>query len=167
VRRALAHSGFTFIGVLVLVALVSISLTVASQVWRIAQRRDKEEQLLFVGGQIRRAIARYAANATGGERYPRRMADLLKDPRRPDLRRYLRKLYFDPITGGPEWGLVKSGDFITGVYSLSDDEPVKKTGFPEADSDFEGKTKYSEWIFTAIVVRGRGRGAPSATAPTK
>lgn len=166
-HRALAHSGFTFIGVLVLVAVISVSLTVVSQVWRVAQRRDQEAQLLFVGGQIRRAIARYAANATGGERYPRRLEDLLKDPRRPDVKRYLRKLYFDPITGSTEWGLVKTGDFITGVYSLSDEEPLKKAGFPPADHDFDGKTRYSEWIFTPRFVVGRSRVAPAATAPKK
>jgi type II secretory pathway pseudopilin PulG len=143
------HSaGFTYIGVLLLVAVMGISLTVVSQVWQTMQRIDKEDELLFVGDQMRRALALYAANASGGQRYPQGLEDLLKDPRYPDVRRYLRRIYPDPITGRADWGLAKGpGDGIMGVYSLSEDEPIKKTEFRFRDRDFEGKTKYSEWVF--------------------
>ncbi len=140
--------------------MMGIALTVVSQVWQTVQKRDKEEELLFVGDQMRRALALYAANAAGGQRYPRSLEDLLKDPRYPGARRYLRKIYRDPITGRAEWGLVKAGDVITGVYSLSEEEPLKKTEFSLADRAFEGKTKYSEWIF--VPRTGRGPGATAA-----
>ncbi len=143
------HSaGFTYIGLLLLVVMMGIALTVVSQVWQTMQKRDKEDELLFVGDQMRRALALYALNATGGQRYPHSLEELLKDPRYPVPRRYLRKIYLDPITGLAEWGLVKGpGDVITGVYSLSEEEPLKKTDFKLADQAFEGKTKYSEWVF--------------------
>jgi type II secretory pathway pseudopilin PulG len=141
-------AGFTYLGVLLLVAMMGIALVVVSQVWVTMQKRDKEEELLFVGGQFRRALALYYANTPGGgERYPRSLDDLLKDPRYPGVRRYLRKIYHDPITGRAEWGLVKAGDLITGVHSLSDAEPLKKTEFRPADRNFEGRTKYSDWVF--------------------
>jgi hypothetical protein len=33
------------------------------------------------------------------------------------------------------------------VYSRSQDAPLKRAGFRLAEKDFEGKTKYSEWVF--------------------
>ena len=165
-------TGFTYIGVLLAIAMVGFLLAAASQVWHTAQRREREAELLFAGNEIRRALAQYYFSSPGnGERYPRRMEDLLKDPRQPTVRRYLRKLYPDPISGSPEWGLVKSGDFITGVYSLSDEEPLKSAGFSFADRGFEGKTKYSEWIFFPVVRQGagappgKGSGSSQETGP--
>jgi type II secretory pathway pseudopilin PulG len=141
--------GFTYLGVLLLVALMGSALTVTSQVWNTVQQRDREEELLFVGGQIRNALALYAANTPGnGERFPQRLDDLLKDPRYPGVRRYLRKLYRDPVTGRVEWGLVKTPTgAIVGVFSQSDRVPLKISQFSLADQGFEGKTKYSEWVF--------------------
>jgi hypothetical protein len=134
------------------------------------QKRDKEEELLFVGDQMRRALALYAAGTPGGQRNPKSLEDLLKDPRYPVPRRYLRRIYPDPMTGRPEWGLVKgAGDGIVGVYSLSEDEPLKKTEFRRIDQSFEGKTKYSEWVFLprtaqrAAAVAPGGSGSPATT----
>jgi len=157
--RRRRSAGFTYIGLLLLVAVMGISLAVAAGVWQTAQKRDKEEELLFAGDQIRRAIGMYIANSSA---YPRRLEDLLKDPGFPGVRRYLRKIYRDPMTGSAEWALVKSaGDTIIGVHSLSDAEPLKKSGFSTADQDFEGKTKYSDWVFLAKAVQA----TPGATAP--
>ena len=159
-------AGFTYLGLLLLVAVMGIALTVVSQVWQTMQRIDKEDELLFVGDQMRRALAFYAANASGGQRYPQRLEDLLKDPRYPDVRRYLRRIYPDPITGRADWGVVKGpGDAIMGVYSLSEDEPLKKTEFRLRDRDFEGKTKYSEWAF--IPRSSLRRGQPPAGGTPK
>jgi len=144
---------------------MGIWLTVVSQVWQTTQQREKEDELLFVGDQMRRALTAYAATAGGGQRYPQRLEDLLKDPRFPAPRRYLRKIYVDPITGRAEWGLLKGpGDVIMGVYSLSEEEPLKKSEFRLADRAFEGKTKYSEWVFVPRVSVRRGM-LPPGGAP--
>jgi len=43
---------------------------------------------------------------------------------------------------------VKSPDGgFAGVYSLSEDAPLKAAGFAVRDASFEGKSKYSEWQF--------------------
>jgi len=157
--------------VLFLVAMTGIALSVVGQVWQTTQTRDKEEELLFVGGEIRRAIELYYVNTPAGmtERYPRKLEDLLRDPRYVDARRYLRKIYRDPITSSREWGYLKAGDLITGVYSLSNKEPIKKFEFRVADQGFEGKTKYSEWIFSPrtgqrpVVIPPDGSGIPGLT----
>jgi type II secretory pathway pseudopilin PulG len=151
-----ACAGYTYVGLLFLVAMLGVGLVVASEVWLTVQRRDKEQELLFVGNQFRRALALYQANGGG---YPRRLEDLLRDPRTPGMRRYLRKIHRDPITGSSEWGLVKVGEGIAGVHSLSGKEPLKKAGFSLADQDFEGKKKYSEWVFSP---RQGAPGAPGA-----
>jgi hypothetical protein len=121
--------------------------------------------LLFAGGQIRQALTRYAASAPGGERYPRRLEDLLRDPRYPVPRRYLRQVYRDPMTADGEWGLVKTGDFIVGVHSLSEEEPLKTAGFDAPDRAFEDKKKYSEWIFMMADTRAVRAPAAAKTEP--
>jgi type II secretory pathway pseudopilin PulG len=142
--------GFTYIGLLLGIAIMGCFMAAVSEVWHTAVKREREAQLLFAGDQIRRALTRYAMSASGVERYPRRLEDLLRDPRYPLPRRYLRQVYADPMTPSGEWGLVKSGDFITGVYSLSEDEPLKSAGFSLADRGFEDKKKYSEWVFMLV-----------------
>lgn len=141
--------GFGYIGLLILVAMMSAALAGAGEVWHTAQQREKEQELLFAGGQLRRAIAQYYANTPGkARRYPLHLEELLKDPRHPGVRRYLRKIYLDPMTGKAEWGLVTGpGGEIYGVYSRSQDAPLKRAGFRLAEKDFEGRTKYSEWVF--------------------
>jgi type II secretory pathway pseudopilin PulG len=142
--------GFTYIGLLLGIAMMGFFMAAVSEVWYTAVKREREAELLFAGDQIRRAITRYAISAPGAERYPRRLEDLLRDPRYPLPRRYLREVYRDPMTASGEWGLVKTGDFITGVHSLSEDEPIKSAGFGFADRGFEDKKKYSEWLFMYV-----------------
>jgi type II secretory pathway pseudopilin PulG len=148
-RRSACNQGFSYIGVLILVALMSVALAAAGEIWHTAQKREKEQELLFVGSQFRRALEQFYANTPGqGRRYPLSLEELLLDPRHPGIRRYLRRIYFDPMTGSAEWGLVTgpNGE-IFGVYSLSEAEPMKKGNFPLLDKGFEGKVKYSDWVF--------------------
>jgi type II secretory pathway pseudopilin PulG len=141
--------GFTYIGVLVLVALMGITLAAAGQVWHTLQQREKEQELLFIGHQFRLALNRYAHHTPGqAGRAPLNLEGLLRDPRHPGIQRYLRKIYLDPMTGSAEWGLITGpGGEIYGVHSLSGGEPLKKSNFGLADKPFEGKTKYSDWVF--------------------
>jgi type II secretory pathway pseudopilin PulG len=143
------QAGVTYLAVLLLVALMGATLGAAGVLWHTAQMREKERELLFVGNEYRRAIQLYYLSSPGGVRqYPRELADLVRDPRQPAVKRYLRKLYRDPMTGKPEWGLVKNPDgSIAGVYSLSDAAPFKTANFSKGDADFEGKEKYSDWKF--------------------
>ena len=157
------EGGFTYIGVLVLVALMGIAFATVGQIWHTMQQREKEQELLFIGHQFRLALIRYAQGAPGqAGRSPLHLEDLLKDPRAPGIQRYLRKIYPDPMTGKAEWGLVTgpSGE-IYGVYSLSDDEPLKKSNFAWADRQFEGKAKYSEWVFMGASGRRTSQPLPA------
>jgi type II secretory pathway pseudopilin PulG len=138
--------GFTYLTVLFLVALMGLGLSLAGEVWHSALMREREVQLLYAGNQYRRAIERYYVS--GPNQFPRSLEDLLKDPRKPGTERYLRKLYADPLTGKSEWSLVKGPDGgIMGVFSPSEDKPIKTAGFPFVNRDFEGAGKYSDWKF--------------------
>lgn len=146
------QTGFTYLTVLFIIALMGIMLATTGMLWHTAQMRQKEQDLLFVGNEYRKAIQLYYLNTPGSvKQYPRDLSDLLKDPRQTTVKRYLRKIYHDPITGGTDWGIVRSPDGgIAGVYSRSGALPLKTANFSKADIDFKGKEKYSEWQFTYL-----------------
>lgn len=141
--------GFTYLGVLFAVAFMGIGLALAGQVWSTLDRRDREQQLLFIGAQFRDALMRYYNGAPPGARrqFPLSLDELVRDRRYPDIRRYLRKIYADPLTGNTQWGLIKTADgFIVGVYSRAAGVPIKTDRF---DYGFQlvNKKSYAEWIF--------------------
>ncbi len=152
--------GVTYVGVLILVALMGITAAVAADVWHTSRKRESEGDLLFVGNQFRLAIGHYYDLSPGPTKtFPRSLNDLLRDPRTPGIQRHLRRVYLDPMTGSDEWGLVKaaSGE-ILGVFSRSEEIPFKKANFRKADASFEGKQRYSEWTFVYTPTR-----SPTAT----
>ncbi|MFZ4538063.1 hypothetical protein [Propionivibrio sp.] len=116
-------------------------------VWHTMEQREREKDLLFIGNQFRVALNHYYQN---NQHYPARLENLVQDDDKVAVRRYLRKIFFDPMTRQTDWGTVKLQDGqIVGVYSLSEAEPLKKKGFRMRDIIFEGKNKYSEWLFMA------------------
>ncbi len=147
-------NGFTFLGLMMIIAIMGIALLAVGEVWHLANKRAKEQELLFVGNQFRQAIKSYSNHAPPANKlqpFPMSLEDLIKDPRYPSTQRYLRKIYTDPITGGAEWGILTNPNgAIIGVHSLSDEEPVKKGNFKLAEKDFEGKAQYADWHFSYI-----------------
>jgi type II secretory pathway pseudopilin PulG len=146
---AYTSRGFTYLGLLMMVAGMGVTLAGVAEVSYTISQREKEQQLLYVGAQYRRAIHLYHASTSGSAHsFPRELADLLGVADGKPMRRYLRRLYADPMTNTTDWGLIKSDDGgIAGVYSTSDRAPYKTGNFAELDSAFEGKAKYSDWKF--------------------
>jgi len=139
------NGGFTYLTLLLMIVVMGIVLGAAAEVWHTAVQREKERELLFVGNQYRTAIRLYYLNHGA---FPHNLEDLLKDPQYAFTRRYLRKIYRDPITGSSEWGVERGADGgIVGVHSLSEKHPVKIAGFGVAGNNFEGAVKYSDWVF--------------------
>jgi type II secretory pathway pseudopilin PulG len=144
-RRTAA--GFTYIGLLIAVALLGIALAAAGTVWRTEAQRERERELLFIGHEFRAAIASYY-RAGPTRQYPQSLDDLLEDRRSPEPMRHLRRLYADPMTGTAEWTLIAAPSLgVTGIASSSRGEPIKKDGFTGADESFKDKTCYCEWQF--------------------
>ena len=144
---AARERGFTYLGLLIAMAIIGVNLAAAGMLWHTAQQRERERELLYVGDQIRLAIGHYY-NTGGARQFPQSLDDLLRDSRQPGTVRYLRKLYHDPVTGTTEWGLIKdNSDRVMGVFSLSEQRPIKQANFNLADRAFEAKEKYSDWTF--------------------
>lgn len=143
------EKGFTYIWMMFAVALAGIVLAGAGQLWRTEARRDKEKELMFAGEQFRRAIGSYYESSPGmPKRYPDSLEKLLADKRFPVVMRHLRKIYFDPMTGKNEWGLIqKPGIGIVGVHSLSVQVPLKRANFIERYADFSDAKSYRDWKF--------------------
>lgn len=141
--------GFTYLGVLLLVAIMGAVLAATVTVWHTLAQRDKERELLYIGHEFRAAIGLYYERTPGAaKQFPKKLEDLLEDKRQTTLARYLRKRYIDPLTASKEWGRVAGpGDTIMGVYSLSHAVPIKSGNFEEADKDFEGASSYQDWKF--------------------
>ena len=150
-QRGHAQRGFTFIGVLILTAVIGIGLAGLGRVWSVQAQRDREQELLFVGDQFRAAILSYsAATPAGKPRYPRDLEDLLDDRRHPVTRRHLRQLYPDPLTGKGDWETVRSPDGgIVAVHSRHPGTPMKVGNFPRQFSVFETASTYRDWVFGA------------------
>ena len=155
----LHQRGFTYIGVLFVVMAFGLGLASVAMVWHTSLRRDKETELLFVGKQYRQAIASYYAS--GQREFPARLEDLLLDPRFPSVKRHLRRLYPDPLTGTTEWGLVKHGERIVGIYSLAPGAPLKEVSTGSADDPPLEGSSYSDWKFVVDpLTQGQGAVPP-------
>jgi len=155
------------LGLLFVVALMGMAYAAAALLVQTTLKREREAELLFVGAEYRRAISAYfAASPPAARQFPRALEDLLRDPRYPDTRRHLRKLYADPLTRSLDWGLVKAPDGgITGVYSRSSHAPLKRANFPVGARSFAGATRYSEWLFAHDAEAVEAGAAPAAAAP--
>ena len=57
--------GFTYISALVFVAIMGIALSTAGGFWSTVMKREREQELLFRGDQILRAIESYYRQAPG------------------------------------------------------------------------------------------------------
>lgn len=145
-----AQRGATYLALIIAIAVVSAVLAATAQIISHALQREREQQLLWAGDQIRRALLDYAKAGTGVDAFPRDLRDLLEDRRRPGMRRYLRRLYFDPLTGSTDWGLiVNPQQRIIGVYSKSLQTPIRTDNFPPPYAAFRKARSYAEWRFAA------------------
>lgn len=160
------QDGFSLLALLFLVAGLGVALAAVGTVWETASRRDREQELLFVGNQYRQALASYQrATPAGQPAHPRALEELLLDPRFPHTVRHLRRPYPDPITGTGEWGLVRVEGGIQGVHSLSTAHPLKMHGFSGEDAAFEGLEHYADWVFGARPPTTGPQRSPSSEPP--
>lgn len=158
--------GVTYLLTLFAVAALGFGMAGLGRVWSTAAQREREIELIFAGGEIARAIASYrAASPADRPEYPRTLDDLLLDPRVPFVRRHLRKLYRDPMSGEADWILERVGGGIVAVRSRSTRPVLRSAGLPawiQVEGSGEG-TRHTDWVFRADEPRappvppGRGR----------
>ncbi len=144
------QTGFAYLLLLVALAIVGVSAATALRLGAQMTRRGAEDELLAIGAEYERALASYRMATPAGQvnRAPSSLADLLKDPRYPTLKRHLRRVYPDPLTGADSWGFVRGANgVILGVYSEAQGRPIKRTGFDASKLHFEDAKSYRDWVF--------------------
>ena len=125
------------------ILIIGVATAGVAELWTTQIKREKEQELLFRLGEIRRAIVRYRADHN---RLPKELKDLLDDRTQLQTRRYLRRLYTDPMTGKADWSLklvVDRAGVVSGiedVHSTSAAKPLKSLPGKNA----EGST-YKDW----------------------
>ncbi|HET7868498.1 MAG TPA: type II secretion system protein [Burkholderiaceae bacterium] len=141
--------GFTYVGLLAMLALLGIALSVVGPLWSDAVRREREQDLLRVGRLYAQALGAYQRNGPGSvQPYPETLEALLEDRRHLGTYRYLRQLYPDPIDPSRPWGLVRdSSNGIRGVYSTSALAPLRREALDLGDVTLPAAKSYQEWIF--------------------
>ena len=157
---AQGEGGFTYVGLIVLVAIIGLVGAATLKVDSLLRRAAAEEELLEIGAAFSQALKSYAeATPRGQPTYPPSLQELLKDPRSPAIRRHLRKIFVDPMTGKAEWGIVHAGSDtgVLAVYSLSKAKPLKVANFDARFANLENRQHISEWKFAAL---GQGVGQP-------
>ena len=145
----LKQLGFAYVWTLLLVAFFSASSLLAFRIESTLNARSREAELIWVGLQFRKALREYYMdNQDKPDRYPRSLEELTDSKGQLVPKRYLRRVYIDPMTGNTDWGVVCSpGGGIVGVYSKAAGEPRKKHGLPKELESFDKATSYREWLF--------------------
>lgn len=118
------QEGAIYVLMLFAVALIAAGLALAAPRYSDEVRYQREQELLRIGVLYVNAIGEFYRSSPGTLRsYPKSLDQLVLDPRYAGTRRYLRRLYLDPITAS-DWGLVEAPEGgIAGVYSRSEERP--------------------------------------------
>jgi type II secretory pathway pseudopilin PulG len=166
--RARREGGFTYLGLIIFVTVIGLVGAATLKIDALLRRARVEQELLETGAAFGEALRTYAeATPKGQPQQPPTLKELLKDPRFPGVRRHLRKIFVDPLTGKAEWGIVwaNPGDRrgVLAVYSLAQVAPLKQANFDARFRGFERKTRISDWKFAATgqaLMQGQVQGQP-------
>ena len=168
--RSGRQAGFTYLGLIIFVTIIGLVGAATLKIGALLQRAAAEEELLDIGAAFSAALDSYAAaTPQGASPYPPSLKELLKDPRVPGVRRHLRKIFVDPLTGKAEWGVVYLGEGTTGVvavHSLSAAKPLKVANFDSRFAGLDNADTISAWRFKARdPALGQGPGQMQLGAP--
>jgi len=151
----LQERGLVLLAILIFILTTTLAASALVVSYKTQTQREKEEQLLFIGAQFRKAIASYYNTVPpGGARaLPQSLEALLNDHRFPTPIQHLRQIYVDPMTGQPNWDLIHDNAGIVGVRSRSTQKTIKKKGFAKGFEYLEDKELYSDWVFSISQMR--------------
>lgn len=183
-----SETGMSLVGLMVAVAIMSVALMVALPGWKYVIQDDREQELLFRGNEIARAIERYQAKNNGA--MPVSLDVLVKG-------KFLRRRYKDPFSKDGNWKRIAPGQMVGGPAGDSDRQGLGRTALfaspppgmgvgtntrefgpfagvgtnqkGESLRLFNGRNRYEEWTFIAgqprIVGSGAGIGPMPPTIP--
>ncbi len=125
-KRQIQQGGFTYVFVLLVVALTSVGLSVVGTLWSANAQRERSIQAQWAAEQYRAALDAYWRASPGvlvrvGPPAP---DALLLDPRYIQPVRRLRRLYANPLRKDGQWSWITTdGSGIQGI-EWSDDHGV-------------------------------------------
>src|SRR5580704_19653209 len=102
------EQGFMLVGLIVAIFIILLVMGVAAPKVARGLRRDREVETIHRGNQYVRAVQLYYKKF---QHYPGSMEQLEKT----NNIRFLRQRYADPMTGKPDWRLIKVGEAKTTV----------------------------------------------------
>jgi len=170
-----AEAGYSMVALMAAVAIMMIMLAAAAPSWRYVMRNDAEQELIFRGGEIADAIARYQKR--NGNALPPSLEVLVKG-------KFLRRQYKDPMTKHGRWRFIRPGEVVGPVASgipgttggttttttttrpsafsqpgvtLGGFQGVASTSAEKSLRIFNGRTRYNEWVFLPGQPRVVGR----------
>lgn len=154
--------GFAYVWTLLLVAFFASSSLLAFRIESSLNTKSRETELIWIGLQFRKALQQYYMdNQDKQDRYPRSLEELTDPKGQLVPKRYLRRIYIDPMTGSTDWGLVRSpAGGIIGVYSKGPGEPRKKHGLPKELESFDKASSYRDWLFAYDPAGLSGKAVP-------
>lgn len=168
-RTGSAARGFTYLGLLALLAIGGAALAALGRTWSTVAQREREGELRFRGEQIRDAIGRYR-RAGDPPAWPQTFEQLLEDRRGPEPRHHLRRLWPDPFTGRPDWVLLPASapagvepTGFAGVRSRSDAARL-------AGGSVKGQgpaPKVSDWSFEYVDANAGVPGTAASAAASR
>jgi type II secretory pathway pseudopilin PulG len=185
VRRRVRESGFALLALMAALAIMLIMMAAVAPTWKYVAKREHEDELLFRGDQISRAIFFYRQKNAGA--LPASLELLVKQ-------RYLRRLYKDPMTKDGKWRLIHLGEPLLPAAAASG-QAERRTPAPTtsqlgparsigpivgvASRSHEkslalrkGRDRYDEWYFLAddhvpgVGTTPGGAGVPPRGLPT-
>lgn len=110
--------GFTLVGALALIAVMSIFMALSVPLWSWVKQRDNEEELIFRGKEYVEAIGRYHAKFGT---YPPDMETLEK-------LKFIRRLYKDPMTESGKWKVLHPDTLVQTGAAGKINVPGQKDG---------------------------------------
>jgi type II secretory pathway pseudopilin PulG len=180
--RRSSEAGYSLVALMAAVAIMAILMAAAVPSWRYVMKNDAEEELIFRGGEIADAIARYQRR--NGNALPASLEVLVKG-------KFLRRAYKDPMTRQGHWRFIRPGEAIgapgpgvrgpggvtTTTTTTTTTRPsafgspgvvlggfqgVASTSTEKSLRVFNGRTRYNEWLFLPGQPRIVGRPAGPA-----
>jgi len=184
-RTSVREAGYALVALVASMTVALIAMAVAVPTWRHVVQNEREQELIFRGGQIADAIARYQRK--NANTLPASIDQLVKG-------RYLRKAYKDPMTKNGEWRLVRQGEAILPGVAAPGTRPAASPspsptprpssglgsggtlsvgpflGVASRSTDkglrlFNGRERYNEWLFVVGGPRVVGRQSVGPQAP--
>ena len=175
IARRRSEAGYSLVALMAAIAIMMILMAAAVPSWRYVMKSDAEEELIFRGGEIADAIARYQRR--NGNALPASLEVLVKG-------KFLRRAYKDPMTKQGRWRFIRPGEAMGptgpgvrgpgGVTTttttttrpsafgspdlvLGGFQGVASTSTEKSLRVFNGRTRYNEWLFLPGQPRVIGR----------